>query len=44
MWPNLHETAHLVAFTKETVNGKRHFLCNLNKIVFTQMNQNYCDF
>ena len=44
MWPNLHETAHLVAFTKEIVNGKRHFLCNINTIVFTQMNQKYCDF
>ena len=28
MWPNLHETVNLVAFTVEILNGKSHFLCN----------------
>ena len=26
MWPNLQETADLVTFTEEILNGKRHFL------------------
>ena len=26
MWPNPQETADLVTFTEETLNGKRHFL------------------
>ena len=26
MWPNPHETAHLVTFTEEIVNGRLHFL------------------
>ena len=28
MWPNSQETADLVAFTAETLNGKLHFLCS----------------
>ena len=28
MWPNPQETADLVTFTKEILNGKIHFLCN----------------
>ena len=28
MWPNLQETADLVTFTEETLNGKLHFLCS----------------
>ena len=28
MWSNPHETADLVTFTKETLNGKLHFLCS----------------
>ena len=27
MWPNLQETADLVTFTEEILNGKLHFLC-----------------
>ena len=28
MWPNPQETAYLVTFTEEILNGKLHFLCN----------------
>ena len=28
MWPNPQETADLVIFTEEILNGKLHFLCN----------------
>ena len=28
MWPNPEETADLVKFTKEILNGKLHFLCS----------------
>ena len=28
MWPNLQETADLVTFTEEILNGKFHFLCS----------------
>ena len=28
MWPNLQETANLVTFTEEILNGKLHFLCS----------------
>ena len=31
MWPNPHETADLVTFTEEILNGKLHFLCNVEK-------------
>ena len=27
MWPNLQETADLITFTEEILNGKHHFLC-----------------
>ena len=27
MWPNHQETADLVTFTEEILNGKLHFLC-----------------
>ena len=30
MWPNPQETADLVTFTEEILNGKLHFLCNGN--------------
>ena len=30
MWPNPQETADLVTFTEETLNGKLHFLCSVN--------------
>ena len=32
MWPNPQETANLLAFTEEILNGKLHFLCSLNSI------------
>ena len=28
MWPNTQETADLIKFTEEILNGKRHFLCS----------------
>ena len=28
MWPNPRETADLVTFTEEILNGKLHFLCS----------------
>ena len=28
MWPNPQETADLVTFTEEILNGKVHFLCS----------------
>ena len=28
MWPNPQETADLVTFTEEIVDGKLHFLCS----------------
>ena len=30
MWPNPQETADLVIFTEEILNGKLHFLCSEN--------------
>ena len=30
MWPNPQETADLVTFTEEILNGKLHFLCSVN--------------
>ena len=32
MWPNPQEVADLVTFTKEILNEKRHFLCNVTMI------------
>ena len=29
MWPNPKETADVVTFTEEILNGKRHFLCSV---------------
>ena len=29
MWPNPQETAHLVTYTEEILNGKLHFLCSV---------------
>ena len=31
MWPNPQETADLVTFTEEILNGKLHFLCRDTK-------------
>ena len=28
MWPSAQETADLVTFTEEILNGKLHFLCS----------------
>ena len=33
MWPNPKETAELITFTEEILNGKIHFLC----IVFSSL-------
>ena len=33
MWPNPLETADLVTFTEEILNGKLHFLCNVSNQV-----------
>ena len=33
MWPNPPETADLVTFTEEILNGKLHFLCNVSNQV-----------
>ena len=30
MWPNPQETADLVTFTEETLDGKLYFLCSGN--------------
>ena len=32
MWPNPQETADLVIFTEEILNGKLHFLCSAEKL------------
>ena len=32
MWPNPQETADLVTFTEEIINGKLHFLCSVIKL------------
>ena len=32
MWPNPHETADLVTFTGEILNGKLHFLYSENSV------------
>ena len=34
MWPNPQDTANLVTFTEEILNGKFHFLCGV-KVVRT---------
>ena len=41
MWPNLQETADLVTFTEEILNGKLHFLCIVisNMLHFSNMFQ-----
>ena len=51
MWPNPQQTADLVTFTEEILNGKLKFLCSDNCSVFyckfraywfTNWSQNYC--
>ena len=32
MWPNLQETADLVTFTEEILDGKPHLLCNAGQL------------
>ena len=32
MWPNPQETADLVTFTEEVLNGKPHFLCSVYSV------------
>ena len=36
MWPNLQETADLVAFTEEMLNEKFNFLCSESKRISSQ--------
>ena len=36
MWPNPHETADFVTFTKEILNGKPHLLCSNFAVADTQ--------
>ena len=36
MWPNPHETADFVTFTKEILNGKPHLLCSNFTVADTQ--------
>ena len=37
MWPNTHFPADLVMFAEEILNGKLHFLCNINVYLGTTM-------
>ena len=37
MWPNPQETADLVTFTEEILNGKLHFSCNVWKGLCSRM-------
>ena len=34
MWRNPQETADLVTFTEEILNGKLHFLCSVTEMYF----------
>ena len=36
MWPNPQETADLVTFTEQILNGKLHFLCSENLFMFNE--------
>ena len=37
MRPNPHETADLVSFTEEMVNGKLRFLCSVSSIKLNKL-------
>ena len=41
MWPNPQETADLVTYTEEILNGKLHFLCSeydeFNKVIIQKL-------
>ena len=37
MWPNPQETAALVAFTEEIVNGKLHFLSSESRTIMKSL-------
>ena len=39
MWPNPQETANLVTFTEEILNGKLHFLYSVNEYLKTANNE-----
>ena len=41
MWPNPQETADLVKFTEEILNGKLHFLCSGLTIIIKNNNNNF---
>ena len=38
MWPNQQETADLVKFTEEILNGKLHFLCCVFTVILIEVN------
>ena len=38
MWPNQQETADLVKFTEEILNGKLHFLCYVFTVILIEVN------
>ena len=47
MWPNPQETADLITFTEEILNGKLNFLCSLNwktnDIFHSDCSQIFCE-
>ena len=38
MWTNPQETADLIKFTEEILNGKLHFLCSVQRVVTSANN------
>ena len=44
MWPNHQDTADLVTFTEEILNGKLHFLCSDLAKKLKQRRQNIQNF
>ena len=47
MWPNPQESADLVTFTEEILNGKLHFLCSENylpRFVFSDLDADYAPY
>ena len=42
MWPNPHETADLVTFTVEILNGKLHFLSSEILTFLLKNSENIC--
>ena len=42
MWPNPEETADLVTFTEEILNGMIHFLCSAFSLIILYSESSYC--